>query len=165
VAVDPNPVTPPTPPDGNAEVQPKWHNVFAIITFVVAALLALLLMVPLLLEFLDLDQDDWFGKNGDTAFAASLALPLSILGAVLLAVGTWMAVVEWRGRFKPEPTVVWGGAEVKPGEIIDALGKLRGPALVLLTGAVLMLGAAWVAQSTAEEPPAPTTTTPTTTTP
>jgi hypothetical protein len=63
-----------------------------------------------------------------------------------------MAVVEWRGRLKnPDAGLVKKGLPTGEdvSKIIAAVGALRGAALAMVVGAILMLGTAWVAQSAA----------------
>jgi hypothetical protein len=71
-----------------------------------------------------------------------------------------MAVVEWRGRFKKPEDLTVEGVNVDIPALVEALGKLQGAALVMIVGAVLMLAAAWVAQSAAA--PSPTEVSPST---
>jgi hypothetical protein len=79
-----------------------------------------------------------------------------------------MAVVEWRGRFaakevKPRAADLGTISEVIP-RAIKAIGNLRVAAISLVVGAVLMLGAAWIAQSAAHDSQSDATTTTTDTT-
>jgi hypothetical protein len=72
-----------------------------------------------------------------------------------------MAAVEWRGRFRKAPTQATTrerGVDLDVSKTIAAIGKLRGAALVMVVGAVLMLGSAWVAKESANAPTPATTT-------
>jgi hypothetical protein len=111
--------------------------------------------------------EEWKGADGNRLLAASLSFPLVVFGGLLIAGGAWMAIVEWRGRFK-KPEVATDAVDV--GKVIEAIGKLRGAALLLVVGGLLLFGAAWIAQSAAKPTPASTSTgtsggTTTTTTP
>ena len=144
------------------ETPPDYHGGFARIAGVVALLLAAALLWRPIVTAWGIGKDDWLGDAGDRALAASIAVLLVAFGGVLVAVGAWMAAVEWRGRFKkPEAPQARGGLDAIKG-IIESVGKLRGAALVLVVGGLLMLGAAWIGQSSAdsgsgEAPPAATT--------
>jgi hypothetical protein len=142
-------------PSTPLEPPPEFHPRFA----VVLGVLLLLALVPILIGPLRsvwaLSKGDLTGTDGDRALAAALGLPLTIVGAAVVALGAWMAVVEWRGRFKPKPEAR-GGARAAPIDIpkaIDAIGRLRGAALLLVVGAALMLGGAWIATGTDDSEP------------
>ena len=170
----PAPVSPPATPgtpgtpattQPPAEPPPEFHKAFAAVTGGAALLLAALLLWRPTLTAWDITKDDWLGDHGATAFAASVAVPLTVFGGLLVMIGAWMAAVEWRGRFKKEPAAkvqARGGVVDSLDEIITAVGKLRGAALVLVAGALLMLGAAWIGQSSADSPSTGTSTTATT---
>ena len=113
--------------------------------------------MTLLIRPLTSSRRDWLGEKGENALAVTVAVPLTVVGGALVILGAWMATVEWRGRFA-EATQT-RGMEIKPGEIIAAIGNLRGAAIVLVVGAILMIGAAWIAQSAADNPTPETTTT------
>jgi hypothetical protein len=144
----PEPTTPETP-----EALPSYNASFAIIAAIVLLLMGVAVLWRPMSVAWEITKDDWKGTDGDKALTATLSLPLIVVGGVLVLIGTWMAVVEWRGRFRePEPArVTTRGLTVDLAKTIDAIAKLRGAALVLVIGAVLMLGAAWVAHSTADE--------------
>src|SRR2546427_11893543 len=104
---------------------------------------------------------EWNAFEPRLRVAVKLAAPSVLIGAVLIAVGLWMAIVEWRGRFaiakrleatEPGRTTVMTADDA--GKAIEALSKLQGAALVMVIGSLLMLSAAWVAQSAASPPPA-----------
>jgi hypothetical protein len=155
------------------ERPPEFHPVFAVISAVVAAVVAGLVLFQPAQAAWDVTKSDWKGTDGHLQLAASLGVPLTVLGGAAVAVGAWMAAVEWRGRFKKRPKkkekeeaeeARARGVSVDVGEAITAIGKLRGAALVLVVGAALMLGSAWIAKESAGQS-SPTTTTPTTTSP
>jgi hypothetical protein len=110
----------------------------------------ILALVPILIGPLrsvwSLSKDDLTGADGDRALAAALGLPLTIVGAAVVVLGAWMALVEWRGRFKAKPAA--RALPVDVPKVIEAIGKLRGAPLVMVVGAALMLGGAWIATST-----------------
>jgi hypothetical protein len=157
-ASTPGPVTEPATP----EAPPEFHLWFAILTAIPAAIIGTVILLAPARTARDISESDLKGTDGDTALAASLAVPLTVLGGASVVLGAWMAMVEWRGRFKKKEPAD-RGFEPDVGKIIEAIGKLRGAALVMVVGALLMLGGAWVAQSLAEEAPTTATTTTTTT--
>lgn len=135
------------------EDAPEFHRLFAI-----GAAIALIVVGALLflgLQYLGgriLVGDFYRGLEGRLKVAVVLGLPTMVVGTVVVLIGAWMAIVEWRGRLKkPSDTRIGtrsgGAGEVK--EIISAVGSLRGAALVIVVGAILMLGTAWIAQSAA----------------
>jgi hypothetical protein len=140
------PVGTPTP-----ERPPDWNKWFAWGAAAVVAVLAVLIFARPAVSSWQLGPGDWTNeKTGQSALAASVMMPLLVLGGVVVLIGAWMAAVEWRGRFAPDD-----GSEVTSfaidtdgiAKIIDAVGKLRGAVLVMVVGALLMLGAAWIAES------------------
>jgi len=146
-------------PEPTPETPPVYHSGFALITGVLGLLIAAVLLWRPASAAWQISKSDWTAEEGgDNALAAALSVPLVVFGGALVALGAWMAAVEWRGRFKAEQPE-GGGVRALAGAVdvpavVAAIGKLRGAALVLVVGAVLMLGAAWVAQSSAEEPAA-----------
>ena len=143
-----------------AETPPEFDRVFAIISAIVAVAIAVLIFRDLASEAGKLVKADWLGDSSDNAVAVTVAVPLTIVGGILVLVGAWMAVVEWRGRFAAKAKAKATqdkGLDIKPAEIIAAIGNLKGAALVLVVGALIMFGAAWIAQSAADEAPAPAT--------
>ena len=109
-----------------------------------------------------LSDADWNALDARTKLAGAITVPVVVLGVITLLIGVWMAIVEWRGIFKaPQDTfTTLDDAGVDPGKIIEAIGKLKGAALAMVIGGLLLLGAAWVAQSAAQPPAAPTSSTP-----
>jgi hypothetical protein len=97
---------------------------------------------------------DWQALGTRFKFALVIAVPALLLGALVVLVGLWMALVEWRSRFQAT-TMAGNREELNVPAIVDAVGKLRGAALVMVVGALLILGSAWIAQSAvAPSPPA-----------
>jgi hypothetical protein len=90
-------------------------------------------------------EADWAGLDGRLKLAAEVVVPLVALGGVVVLIGVWMAIVEWRGRFRA-PSKYRGIEEDLP-KIIEAIGKLQGAALVLVVGVLVLFAAAWIAQS------------------
>lgn len=134
------------------EKPPTYRSGFAFVSAVVFLVFGVVLSG--LLAFLGsrvLSDQFWSGLEGRLKIAVVLGLPATIVGLVVIFVGLWMAVVEWRGRLRAGDATV-AHASLSAGdvkEIIAAVGSLRGAALVLVVGALLMLGTAWVAQSAA----------------
>jgi hypothetical protein len=164
-----------TPPESGAgeseEKPPVLHVRFAVVSGLVAIAVGAVLLFDLARNADGIEKSDWLGSQADSALAASIAIPLTVFGGFLLVVGAWMAVVEWRGRFVSEEEARPGDktmAAPDPAAIIAAIGKLKGAALLLVVGAVLMLGAAWVVRGHTESNKSDnsgTTSTPTTTSP
>jgi hypothetical protein len=79
-------------------------------------------------------------------------------GVVLLAIGSWLASLEVRGRLRAQRTVTLPAAAGSRGtmedaaKLLEAASKLRGTIAVLASGAALFLGALW-AVGTADDPP------------
>jgi hypothetical protein len=138
---------------------PVFHVIFAGAVAVLLALGTGLIFFFTTQQLFGIARSDWIATNGHLAFAASLTLPALLLGGATLAVGLFMALVEWRGRFRDATKKSDGDLVAKgvdPEKIIEAVGKLQGAALVLVVGGLLMLGSVWVASSAAGSPPAPT---------
>jgi hypothetical protein len=135
------------------EDAPEFHRLFAIAAAIALVVVGVLLFLGL--QYLGsriLVGDFYRSLEGRLKVAVVLGLPTMVVGTVVVLVGAWMAIVEWRGRLrKPASNKVGtrsvGAGEVK--EIIGAVGNLRGAALVIVVGAILMLGTAWIAQSAA----------------
>jgi len=149
---DPNAPDQVSTSSASAELPPKFNVLFAVVVGLAAILIAAFLWhtTNLTTNHLGLSDDDWNALEAGQRLAAQLVVPAIVLGAVAVLVGLWMAAVEWRGRFRDDQTAprVRGASDVGP--IIDSIGKLRGAALVMVVGAILMLSAAWVAASAAK---------------
>ena len=99
---------------------------------------------------------DWDAFGARTKLAAFVSIPALILGSLMVLVGLWMALVEWRGRFVrrvEEEEFEYGTRDIDVPSVVEAVGKLRGAALAMVVGASLILASAWVASSA----PQPTT--------
>ena len=108
-----------------------------------------------------LSDTDWNALDARTKLAGAITVPVVVFGGVTLLIGVWMAAVEWRGIFTTTTNLKTIKTEgLDPDKIIEALGKLKGAALVMVVGGLLLLGAAWVAQSAAQPPVAPASSTP-----
>ena len=143
------PNTPTIPADeSGAEPAPTFKPRFAALSALALAVLGVVLLWRPARTAWDIAKSDWLGDRSDDALASSLSVPLTVLGGALIMIGTWMALVEWRGRFK-EPARARSRSMPDVPEIIAAIGKLRGAALVLVVGAALMLASAGVAASAA----------------
>jgi hypothetical protein len=100
--------------------------------------------------------EDWTATGGNLMFAAALTLPVIVLGGLTLAIGLFMAAVEWRGRFKADEkaktdSTVTTSIAIPDNldKIIESIGKLQGATLVLLVGLLLLLGSVWGVASSA----------------
>jgi hypothetical protein len=156
----PEPVT-------TGEPAPTFHPVFAAFVGLVGLALAvgLALMAGLPDTHAGLSNAEWRSLDGRLKVGVVMALPIMLLGGLAVLVGLWMAVVEWRGRLaempkmerpKPDGEVQSEGVSVEPDKIIAAVGKLRGAALAMAVGTILLVASAWVAQSAAGTTPAAT---------
>jgi hypothetical protein len=140
-----------SPPEPPAAFYPK----FAMDAARLITLFGVILVLGLgLFGYVALSGAAWTSMEGRLKIAVILGLPTAILGGVVILVGLWMAVVEWRGRLtKPvdddEPVARGLPSGDDVSKVITAVGALRGPALALVVGAILMLGTAWIAQSAA----------------
>ncbi|GAA2159802.1 hypothetical protein FHX52_3810 [Humibacillus xanthopallidus] len=117
---------------------------------------------------LGLDATQTAKLDGRALIAARVIGPVTVVGVAVTLIGVWMAATEWRGRFATQEGGEGEREIPDPSKIIEALGKLRGAALVLVSGVVILLGVAWMTSATASAPPAPTpssTSTSTSTTP
>ena len=140
-----------TPPPS----KPQYNGNFSIVTALIAALVGLWVVLAghLFSTAFGLSDDSWKSLRGGGQLAARLIAPVSVLGVVLILVGAWMAVVEWRGGFADkhdappanEHKRTLGMPDIPA--IIGAVGKLRGATLLIVIGALLMALSAWVAQS------------------
>jgi len=79
------------------------------------------------------------------ALAGQIVGPILVLSVGLIALGVWMALVEWRAAFQatagaPQPSSLG----VNPAELIASLSKLKGAALVLISGVVLVVVVGWM---------------------
>ncbi len=123
-----------------------------------------LLALGLLGDTLRLSPSEWSALTPNEMVATRIVIPITVLGAIAVTLGAWMAVVEWRGRFakrapKPKPEAEAKGVPDQIPAVIEAVGKLRGAALVMIVGALLLFAAAWITQSTADTATTPATTT------
>jgi len=79
--------------------------------------------------------------------AAKVIGPILLLGAALIAVGIWMAAVEWRGTFKSATTLT-----NTPKGFLDAallvLKDLKGSSLLIVGGIAVIFAVAWMVSST-----------------
>ena len=155
----------PTSPDA----PPEFYLRFAIVTGILALLVVVgvLLALGLLGDTLRLSPSEWSALTPNEMVATRIVIPITVLGAIAVTLGAWMAVVEWRGRFakrapKPKPEAEAKGVPDQIPAVIEAVGKLRGAALVMIVGALLLFAAAWITQSTADTATTPATTTTTT---
>jgi len=161
---------PPTPPTGGPTTQRTttpaapadpptiWHKGFAIISAIVLAVLlgAFVVVSQLFADNLGLDAAQTAKLDGRALIGARVIGPVTVVGVAVTLVGVWMAMTEWRGRFATKAETVTGEREIPdPSKIIEALGKLRGAALVLVSGIIILLGVAWMTSATASAPPAP----------
>jgi hypothetical protein len=141
----------PTPP-------PVWDQTFAIAAAAALAVVALVLVLASRLLSTDLaaGASSNVPLDGRALVGNRVIGPVVVLGIVVSLAGVWMAMTEWRGRFAPraEEPDTRGLPPVDVPKVIDAMGRLTGAALVLVTGIVILLAAAWMTSSTAGAEPA-----------
>lgn len=154
-----SPPTTPPPPD-KPEPPLIFDPWFASGAAIVIGLLAILLLAPLVYRLYNTDSRDAVDR-----MAIITSLGLLSIGAVVLLLGVYGALLEVRGRMrtrkeqealaKVQAGVGVGAEETFSGIalIIDAIGKLRGAALILVVGCVPLVAAAWVAQSGVDNGP------------
>jgi cytoskeletal protein RodZ len=119
-------------------------------------LVAFVFVSQLFADNLGLDAAQSAKLDGRALIGAQVIGPVTVVGVAVTLIGVWMAATEWRGRFAA-PADTTGEREIAdPTKIVEALGKLRGAALVLVSGVVILLGVAWMTSATASAPPAPT---------
>jgi hypothetical protein len=146
----PAPVTPPANTTA-PEPPPTWHFNFAVLVAIVVAIvvIATLIFVHPLNAHGGLSDEDWKAIDAKLKVALSAMGPLIVIGVIVIFVGLWMTLVEWRGRFaETTPAAAdkgLSGSDV--GTVIDAVGKLRGATLAMVVGGLLLLGAAWIGQA------------------
>ena len=153
-------------PEPAPEVPPEYHPRFARVTAIFAFVLGVIVLWSPASAAWHVGKSDWKGTDGHLQLAATLGVPLTVLGGAAVVVGAWMAAVEWRGRFRKPPEkeeekkeeARARGVEVDIPQTITAIGKLKGAALVMVVGAALMLGSAWIAKESADQPTPATTT-------
>lgn len=137
---------PPTP-NTPAGAAPAYRSDFAKSAGTAVAAVAALTIIIVIALLSSLNKD---GLGADGKIAVVLLAAVLIIGIVVLAVGVWMAVVEWNGAMKVEPTGMRGLTSVGP--IVEAVGKLKGAALVLVVGGLLVFSVAWSAKDALPEP-------------
>lgn len=158
----PSPAAPPTTPPATPAAPPEpatiWHKGFAIASAVVLLLLAVAFVIgsQLFADNLGLDATQTAKLDGRALIAARVIGPVTVIGVIVALIGVWMAMTEWRGRFAKKTEAATGERDIPdPAKIIEALGKLRGAALVLVSGIIILLGVAWMTSATASAPPSP----------
>jgi hypothetical protein len=150
------------PPAAPADPPTIWHKGFAITSAIVLAVLlgAFVAVSQLFADNLGLDAAQTAKLDGRALIGARVIGPVTVVGVTVTLIGVWMAMTEWRGRFATKADTATGEREIPdPSKIIEALGKLRGAALVLVSGIIILLGVAWMTSATASAPPAPSPTT------
>lgn len=143
VMTEPGPPTP-TSPAGPA---PAYRSDFAKPAGRAVAAVASLTIIVVIALMLSIDKDS---LGADGKIAVVLLTAVLLIGIVVLAVGVWLAVVEWHGAMKIEPAGMRSLASVAP--IVEAVGKLKGAALVLTVGGLLVFSVAWSAKDALPEP-------------
>lgn len=149
----------------SAESPITFRPIFAILA---ALVIAVLFGAALKSTFGAVGDFKWSDGSSQSANRAVdvggvVGLVLLIIGGTALAVGLWMAVVEFAGRFRSDGTApdaaARGGFTEDAPKIIEAIGKLKGVALVLVVACIPLLAAAYVARGGVEQAPPTTTTT------
>lgn len=150
---------------------PVWHEEFAGwaagVGFV--AVVVFVLTLGTWSSSLGLSDEAYAKLDGRAIVAVRVIGPLAFIGVATLVLGLWMAVVEWRGRFRREGATDGLVAEtttVDIPKVIEALSKVKGYPLVVLVGLVILLGVVSMTSATSgANPPSTTVPAATTTTP
>ena len=98
-------------PESAPEVPPEYHPRFALVTAFFAFVLGVIVLWSPASAAWHVGKSDWKGTDGHLQLAATLGVPLTVLGGAAVVVGAWMAAVEWRGRFRKPPREEGGGEE------------------------------------------------------
>ena len=138
-----------------AESKPFYEADFAKNAATVIGVVSIVILAIGAGRIIDKTGGDWNASGGNLMFAAALTLPVLVLGGLALAVGLFMAAVEWRGRFQAEAKQPPGKSRIVPAlpdnldKIIESIGKLQGATLVLVVATLLLLGSIWGVASSA----------------
>ena len=108
------------------------------------------------------------GTEATVTIGGMVAIGLLIIGGVIACAGIFGALLEVRARLRtPKDRAAFGGRGGLPDVkgVIEAIGKLRGSALIMVIACVPLLAAAWIGNTAVDQSsPTTTTTTPTSTT-
>ena len=108
------------------------------------------------------------GTEATVTIGGMVAIGLLIIGGVIVCAGIFGALLEVRARLRtPKDRAAFGGRGGLPDVkgVIEAIGKLRGSALIMVIACVPLLAAAWIGNTAVDQTsPTTTTTTPTSTT-
>lgn len=139
-----------------AESKPFYDPAFAKSAAQIIGVVSGVVLLISAFRILEKSGADWTATGGNLMFAAALTLPVIVLGGLALAVGLFMAAVEWRGRFKEQEKARLESAVATStaitdnlDKIIESIGKLQGATLVLIVGLLLLLGSVWGVASSA----------------
>ena len=109
------------------------------------------------------------GTEATVTIGGMVAIGLLIIGGVIACAGIFGALLEVRARLRtPKDRAAFGGRGGLPDVkgVIEAIGKLRGSALIMVIACVPLLAAAWIGNTAVDQssPTTTTTTAPTSTT-
>jgi hypothetical protein len=147
----------------------EYDSAFAYLTLVVIVGLAILALFVLTHE-VHLGLPSLTAKKPNTGTYAERLRAYAVVGVVCagffaLAVGTWLAAMEVRGRLRRRTITLPATADHRGlaedvSKVLDSASKLRSTIAVLVAGVALLLGALWaVGQTPDPTKPEPTTTT------
>lgn len=141
---------------------------FAITIGLLLLALLVLLALPLrevLYRLLDKVKDSDKGTNLATVTGGVIGLSLVLIGALVIVGGLFGGLLEVRGRLRTEEDLKIDQAAAEAGlaakgavdlkgvaAVVDAVGKLRGAALILVIGCVPLLAAAWIGHAAVDTP-------------
>ena len=76
-------------PGTKPKEKPDFYPVFAITSAVVAAAIAVAIFFDLSKTAGKIGKSDWLGDKGETAFAVTVGVPLTVVGGALVVLGAW----------------------------------------------------------------------------
>jgi hypothetical protein len=129
---------------------------FALLGLLVCAIGGVVAVMPIWQAIYILGGEDGTFPNSDVG--ALVAFGLLLIGILIVMGGLFLAALEARGRMRRTAEPNRGAAPPTTGDwagIVDAIGKLRGSALVLVIGCIPLLAAAWIGKTAIEQPQAP----------
>jgi hypothetical protein len=135
----------------------EFDPFFAGIGLIVCVVGGFLVVTPIWRAIRDVHPQGTIAVQGPDV-GAVVAFGLLLIGIVIIVSGLFLAAIEARGRMSRKAGSVRTSAAPATGDwaaVIDALGKLRGSALVLVIGCIPLLAAAWIGKTSVEQTQVP----------